>query len=279
MSRAGRQGVPNGGCPSLQSSGPIGPLSSSLGLSRFFWDFLSTSDFQIEVGEVFRRNWWRTSGEVGKEILELLLLEKSSEAFSTKTPPESSPSNFTTRFWVVAGPRDSPKCPFFSQRLGLLKDLEGTFLQWSAHKQPLSRKKQNTPCLGKPQFTSLKSDMLRAPLRSSQILELRWLDSRESIRRFARRSENTLSTAGNSMTSSERPSLEPLLKKRGAPSRIGGGRENSGNALEASNALNDRVRGNPSRTLEGNSRKRPESVSGVFPEFLPESPSHTGGVA
>ena len=32
---------------------------------------------------------------------------KSSEAFSTKTPPLISPSNFTTRFWVVAGPRNS----------------------------------------------------------------------------------------------------------------------------------------------------------------------------
>ena len=33
---------------------------------------------------------------------------------------------------------------------------------------------------------------------------------------------NTLSTAGNSMTSSERPSPEPLLKKRGVPSRTAG---------------------------------------------------------
>ena len=53
----------------------------------------------------FRRNWWRTSGEVWKEIFELLLLGKSSEAFSTKTPPHISPSDFTTRFWVVAGPK------------------------------------------------------------------------------------------------------------------------------------------------------------------------------
>ena len=30
---------------------------------------------------------------------------------------------------------------------------------------------------------------------------------------------NTLSTAGNSMTSSERPSPEPLLKKEAPPSR------------------------------------------------------------
>ena len=56
----------------------------------------------------FRRNWWRTSGEVWKEIFELLLLGKSSEAFSTKTPPHISPSIFTTRFWVVAGPTITP---------------------------------------------------------------------------------------------------------------------------------------------------------------------------
>ena len=41
--------------------------------------------------------------------------------------------------------------------------------------------------------------------------------------------------------------------------------------------------GHPSRTLEGNSRKRSKSVSGVFSEifqsFLSESPSRTGGVA
>ena len=41
--------------------------------------------------------------------------------------------------------------------------------------------------------------------------------------------------------------------------------------------------GDPGRTLEGSSRKSSESVSGVFPdflpEFLPESPSRTGGMA
>ena len=36
--------------------------------------------------------------------------------------------------------------------------------------------------------------------------------------------------------------------------------------------------GDPSHTLEGNSRKRSESVSGAFPEFLPESPGRTGGM-
>ena len=66
------------------------------------------------------------------------------------------------------------------------------------------------------------------------------------------------------MTGSERPSPEPLLKKEAPPAVLGG--ENSGNALEASNALNYRVWGIPGRTLEGNSRKRSESVSGVFPE-------------
>ena len=55
---------------------------------------------------------------------------------------------------------------------------------------------------------------------------------------------NTLSTSGNSMTSSERPSPEPILKKEAPPSRTGGG-DNSGNALEAPNALNKRVSGFP----------------------------------
>ena len=81
---------------------------------------------------------------------------------------------------------------------------------------------------------------------------------------FAR---NTPSTAGNSMTGFGRPSPEPLLKKEGVPSRTGGER-NSGNALEASNALNCRVWAIPAVLSKGNSRKRSESVSGVFPEFF-----------
>ena len=46
------------------------------------------------------------------------------------------------------------------------------------------------------------------------------------------------------------------------------GGEKSGNALETSNALHYRAFGDPSRTLEGNSRKRSESVSEVFPDIL-----------
>ena len=72
-------------------------------------------------------------------------------------------------------------------------------------------------------------------------------------------SRSTPSTAGNSMTGSERPSPEPLLKKRGVPSRTGGG-DNSGNALEASNALN-------------------YGVWGIPAVLLTESPRRTGGVA
>ena len=55
---------------------------------------------------------------------------------------------------------------------------------------------------------------------------------------------DTPSTAGNSMTGSERPSPEPLLKKERRPQPYWGG-ENSGNALEASNALNYRDLGDP----------------------------------
>ena len=66
------------------------------------------------------------------------------------------------------------------------------------------------------------------------------------------------------MTSSERPSPEPLLKKR-RPQPY----------CEASNALNFRALEVSGRTLEGNSRKSSESasggLSGTFPEFLVES--------
>ena len=55
------------------------------------------------------------------------------------------------------------------------------------------------------------------------------------------------------MTSSERPSPEPFLKKEATPAVLGG--DNSGNALEPSNALNYRVWGIPavlSREIPGN---------------------------
>ena len=64
------------------------------------------------------------------------------------------------------------------------------------------------------------------------------------------------------MTSSEMPSPEPVLKKEASPAVLGG--ENSGNALEASNALNYRVWGIPavlSREIPGNALR-------AFPEFF-----------
>ena len=78
---------------------------------------------------------------------------------------------------------------------------------------------------------------------------------------------NTPSTAGNSMTGSERPSPEPLLKKEASPAALGG--REFWNALEPSNPLNYRVWGIPA--VLGNSR-----LSGISPEFPPESPSRTG---
>ena len=45
------------------------------------------------------------------------------------------------------------------------------------------------------------------------------------------------------MTGSEKPSSEPFLKKEASPAVLGG--DNSGSALEASNALNYKVWGIP----------------------------------
>ena len=73
------------------------------------------------------------------------------------------------------------------------------------------------------------------------------------------------------MTSSERPSPEPLLKKEASPAVPRG--QNSGNALEASNALNYRALGSRPGELQESS----ESLSKVFPEsfqnFLREVPA------
>ena len=90
--------------------------------------------------------------------------------------------------------------------------------------------------------------------------------NRKAIIYWAVSIRNTPSTAGNSMTGSERPSPEPILKKEAPPAVLGGRefwkRSGSLKCLELQGL------GHSSRTLEGNSRKRSESVSGVFPEFF-----------
>ena len=79
------------------------------------------------------------------------------------------------------------------------------------------------------------------------------------------------------MTSSERPSPEPILKKEASPAVLRG--REFWKCSGSLKCLELQGLGDPSRTLKANSRKRSESVSGVFPEFLPESPSRTGGMA
>ena len=68
------------------------------------WQGPLGSDFQSEVGEVFGKIGGDLTAKFGRRFSSCFCLGKSSEAFSTKTPPQISPSNFTTRFWVVAGP-------------------------------------------------------------------------------------------------------------------------------------------------------------------------------
>ena len=66
--------------------------------------YLSTSDFQSEVGEVFSEIGGELPAKFGRRFSSFFCCGTSSEAFSTKTRPQISPSIFTPRFWVVAGP-------------------------------------------------------------------------------------------------------------------------------------------------------------------------------
>ena len=68
------------------------------------WPTRSASDFQSEVGEVFGEIGGELLAKFGRRFSSFFYWGKSSEAYSAKTPPHISPSNFTTRFWVVAGP-------------------------------------------------------------------------------------------------------------------------------------------------------------------------------
>ena len=65
---------------------------------------VSTSDFQSEVGEVVGEIGGELPAKFGRRFSSFFCCGKSSEAYSTKTPLQISPSNFTRRFWVVAGP-------------------------------------------------------------------------------------------------------------------------------------------------------------------------------
>ena len=61
----------------------------------------NTSDFQGEVGQVFGEIGGELPAKFGRRFSSFFCWGRPSEAFSTKTPPQISPSNFTTRFWVV----------------------------------------------------------------------------------------------------------------------------------------------------------------------------------
>ena len=88
--------------------------------------FLSTSDFQSEVvGEI----GGELPAKFGRRSSSFFCWGKSSEAVSTKTPPQISPSNFTTRFWVVAGPtfwEMSPRLSKGLSRFSMMNALNST---------------------------------------------------------------------------------------------------------------------------------------------------------
>ena len=55
---------------------------------------VSTSDFQSEVGEVFGEIGGELPAKFGRRFSSFFCWGNSSEAFSTKTPPQISPANF-----------------------------------------------------------------------------------------------------------------------------------------------------------------------------------------
>ena len=82
---------------------------------------------------------------------------------------------------------------------------------------------------------------------------------------------NSLSTAGNSMTSCERP---PLLRKEGSPALLRG--REFWNSLEASNALNYRALGIPAVLSRGIPGKALRALPGSFRNFLRKIPAVLG---
>ena len=61
---------------------------------------------RVKLAKFFGEIGGELPAKFGRRFSSFFCWGKSSEAFSTKTPPQISPSNFTTRFWVVAGPRN-----------------------------------------------------------------------------------------------------------------------------------------------------------------------------
>ena len=119
---------------------------------------------------------------------------------------------------------------------------------------------------GSPCILELHEEGLEPKWHHGRDAAVSWVMS-HVLRTWSLRSwiRNTPSTAGNSMTGSERPSPEPILKKEASPAVLGG--ENSGNALEASNALNYRVWGIPAvlpREIPGNALR---AFPGSFRNF------------
>ena len=145
--------------------------------------------------------------------------------------------------------------PIFRDFPRFARGLSGNFPDLSFFPGPFPKKSGTQLGLGNPGLASLKTRLkwpIWAPFLTQNSPEkvyvsplLRSFLGNEAHKLFSRariglfgvgpKCRNTPSTAGNSMISSERP--EPILKKRGVPSRTGGERI-PGNALEASNALN-----------------------------------------
>ena len=119
-------------------------------------------------------------------------------------------------------------------------------------------------------FTHCPSDSVGVVVAPPLFFWVRWGAWRGGVLE----SEIPPSTARNSMSGSERSSLEPLLKKEASPAVWGG--ENSGNALEPSNSLNYRVWGIPSVLSRGIPGKALSVFPGSFRHFLRKVPAVLG---
>ena len=223
-------------------------------------DFLRTACCSMNVSEVFFSHWqqiWEFSVRTPKHRL-CVQPNQQNISFMTETLSSSSPpaqaSFFRKRFW--RGPLRAVvmefqqywgylqatgkslhdkcrthvrKCPQIVQNVpeswepvGHLQGLSGP--PGPKPRKNLKKVSRGLRPRGPPESLEKVSKKSRESGKSLEKVSRVWKKSRKGPENtFSRLLPDSRGTPGpNSMTGSERPSLEPLLKKRGAPSHTGG---------------------------------------------------------